>query len=80
MKNLKHLTNINDAAHELHKMLVNNDWYITIQVMAKAKVKSQVSDKRDYREIVVFVKTNEAIRPDFTFNSWPVRYELGIAR
>jgi hypothetical protein len=78
-KNLSHMTSIQEAAQELHKMLLGTPWYIRIQVMSQPPTdRSAVTDKQEKRDIVVFVRTKAALGgPLTTFKSWPVRYELG---
>lgn len=78
MKNLKHLTNIHEAAHELHKRLLGSPWYIRIQVMTQPPASGPVSNKEEKKEIVVFVRDESQASGPTTFNSWPVRYEVSV--
>ncbi len=76
-KNLSHMTNIHEAANELHKLLVNSPGYIGTQVMSLPETSSIVTSKQDKRYIVVYVKSEEYLLKESSFNSWPVRYGLG---
>lgn len=77
MKNLQHLTNVHEAAQDLHKMFCNSDWYIRAQVITMPPKTGAVTNKREVVEIVVYVRDLEAKNGPDTFKSWPVRYELG---
>lgn len=79
-KNMRHLTSVHEASQELHKRLLGLSWYINVQVMAIQPEKDQAAiDKGLKQEIVVFVRTAEDLKKAgmSTFNSWPVRYEIG---
>jgi hypothetical protein len=76
-KNLRHMTSIQEAAQELHRRLLGAPWYIGVQVMTHSAAKGPVSSKQDKQEIVVFVRDLAGVGSLTTFNSWPVRYELG---
>lgn len=76
-RNLKHLTSIHEAAQELHRLLLGASWYIRCQVFSLPPEKAAATDKREKREIVVYVKDLAAAGGMTTFNSWPVRYEQG---
>ena len=76
-KNISHLTSIHQAAQELHKRLLNVPWYICCKVVSQPPVTTAATDKKEKREIVVYVNDLDAVGALQTFNSWPVRYELG---
>lgn len=69
---------IQDACTALHAMLVDAPWYVAAQVITSPKPKDAISDKTpgDPQEIVVYVRTPEAVQNDTTFKGWPVRYVL----
>lgn len=79
-RNLKHLTSIHEAAQELHKRLLGVPWFIRCQVFSQSPERAAATDKREKREIVVYVKDLQAAEVGgmTTFNSWPVRYEQGV--
>ncbi len=79
-RNLKHLTNIHEAAQELHKRLLGVSWYLRCQVFSQPPERTAATDKREKREIVVYVKDLQTAEAGgmTTFNSWPVRYEQGV--
>jgi hypothetical protein len=74
VKNLKHLSNIHEAAQELHKRLIGSSWYIRAQVLSLPPEAGPVQSREERREIVVYTKEAGITGPE-TFNSWPVRYE-----
>jgi hypothetical protein len=76
-KNLKHLMNIHEAAQALHKLFVDSPWYIRTQVLSVPPDRQVVTDKREQQEIVVYVRTRAAGGQLTSYNSWPVRYEIG---
>ncbi len=77
MKNLRHLQSAQEAAQELHKLLLGTPWYIRTQVFTLRQAPSPVSDKLEKKEIVVYVRDIKASGSGpATFNTWPVRYEL----
>ncbi len=78
-RNLSHLTSIHEAAQELHKLLLGAPWYIRCQVFSHPPERGAATDKKEKREIVVYVKDQKAVDSGITtFNSWPVRYEQGV--
>lgn len=76
-KNLKHMTSIQEAAQELHKLLLGTPGYLRTQVMSEPEVRGPVTTKQDTRTIVVYYNNSNSLSGPTTFNSWPVRYELG---
>lgn len=78
-RKLQHLTNIHEAAQELHRRLLGVPWYIRCQVFTHPPDRAATVDKQERREIVVYVKDLKAAEAGgmTTFNSWPVRYEQG---
>lgn len=80
-KNMRHMTSVHEAAQELHKRFLGVPWYINVQVMTIQPEKNQAAvDKAQKQEIVVFVRTAADLQKGAlsTFNSWPVRYEVGV--
>ncbi len=78
-KNLRHLTSIHEAAQELHRRFVGVPWYLRCQVLSSPPESGPVGGLRDKQEIIVYVRTKAALENNLiTFNSWPVRYELGV--
>ncbi len=79
-KKLQHLTNIHEAAQELHRLLLGVSWYIRCQVFSHPPERAATTDKQERKEIVVYVKDVGAGENSgmTTFNSWPVRYEQGV--
>lgn len=78
MKNLSHLSNIHEAAQELHRLLLGSPWYINVQVVSQPPDAGPTTDKRERQDIVVFVRDAEKLTGGMNnFRSWPVRYELG---
>lgn len=78
-KQLRHLTNIHQAADELHKRLLGLPNYIRCQVFTHSPERQAVVDKHETKEIVIFVKDLQAANNGMIqFNSWPVRYEQGV--
>lgn len=75
-KNFRHMSNIHEAAQELHRLFLGSSWYIRCQVMSLPPEKSAATDKKEKREIVVYVN-DLSVNPIDNFNSWPVRYEKG---
>ncbi len=78
-RHLSHLTNIHEAAQELHRRLQGVSWYIDVRVISSPPERAAATDKQEKREIVVYVRTKEAVEANAmtSFNSWPVRYEVG---
>lgn len=76
---LRHLTNIHQAADELHKRLLGLPNYIRCQVFTHSPERKAAVDKHEWKEIVIFVKDPQDAGNSMTqFNSWPVRYEQGV--
>lgn len=78
-RQLTHMTNIHQAAQELHKRFQGVAWYIDCRVLSLPPERTAATDKQERREIVVYVRNKEAAEGNAmtTFNSWPVRYEVG---
>jgi hypothetical protein len=76
-KNLRHMTSIQEAANELHKLLLGTPGYIRTQVMSSPETAGPVTNRQDKRAIVVYVRSADNLSEPSVFNSWPVRYELG---
>ena len=69
-----------DAAANLRKSLLAYKWFVDVSVLHRNVVNTFVKNKSDTREIVVYVTDNEHIQDKTTYNSWPVRYEIGVKR
>ncbi len=78
-KNLSHLTNVHAAAQELHRLFLGTSWYINCQVLSLPPDRSIISGRQEKQEIVVYVRDLAAAAGNTAnFNTWPVRYALGV--
>ena len=79
-KNLSHLTNINEAAAALRKSLLPYKWFIDTSVYQPVISRDIVVDKKDTREIIVYVTDQSHVIGPSLYHSWPVRYAVGVKR
>lgn len=79
-KNIRHSASIQDAADTLRKSLMVYKWFVGTTVFQPTISRDVVINKSDLREIVVSVVDEEHVLPPTQFQSWPVRYVVGVRR